>query len=791
MIEAAAPPWRALRVLVVRSAGFPASWLAELGSGATVAALRRGDTAAEVGAVYEAEVAQTSASVIRRFHTEPELRDAVQFANPPLWRRMAPWLDRRVETMDAWRSADRQQTDTLTLMLQRYCAKNETVSHAGPITTAVFDPDRIGVMSTSVVPQRHPQLSPWAAEQLQTSFLGDAATAHRWWRPRIAPGCRLTDSGLGVIAYDFSKRHQSFPDAVTGVFQFSIPVREARLLRLCDGSRPVGEIRRQYEAEYGESLPEAEAVAMLRWLAESGAVLTGPELPYGGMDTLQPLRRLVAEVGDRDAERHLDSVGAALSGLAAAVGEPDRAAAITALETAFTAATSDSLYRAAGVTYGDRTIYNEDCDSEHGDMVLGQPLCDVIERDLAFVYDIFLMLPRARLRAVRRMMQHWFRDVFGVGAHVPVHDFVTACLRHDASLTAGYDEVESLLAVKQAALEQLLAPVDSTEPVHHIDDDAIAAACALAGEALPAVCNPDLMLCTDSPDGLVRGDFMAVVGDLHAAEEGLSHGLFAPWVAEACPDIELSAHVADAYRMILGEDEDLADVTHRHRNKSYARVDLPCLDIEAADRSPRPADSRARLHELMVSDSPRGLRLHLSNSDRSLRLTSPPLYWQGVRARNPFAVFSFPQRVDGLPLPLGARRHLPRLVRGRVVLQRAMWALPAAEFHDRDWHRGFLAVQRLRERERLPRHIFVKFPQELKPIYCDLDSPLLVRQVSRLARAAGNGRLVLSEMLPGPDQLWLTGNRGKVTSELRYAVFSADRTDMVRERALDSGQKEK
>ncbi|MFI6684264.1 lantibiotic dehydratase [Streptomyces sp. NPDC050485] len=766
--------------MVVRSAGFPASWLTELHTGATVAAQHRNDDAA-VRAAYDAEVAQTSAAVVRRFREEPKLRDAVQFANPALWQRLAPWVDRRVPAPGNWRSADRQRTDLLARMLQRYCAKNETTSHAGPITTAFLRADQVGVTCAPGLPQRQVRLSHWAAERLQASFLTGAVAAHRWWRPRATAGCHVSDGELSVVRYDFAQRHHRFSDAVIDVAARRLSQDEARVLRWCDGSRSVAEICLLYETEYDTPLTESAAVGVLRSLEDYGAVVTGPELPYGVHDAIPLLRRLTAEVGDEKAELHVDAVESALAALASAADEAGRAQAATAVQAAYTAATGQSPYRAAGVTNGDRTVFNEDCDSEHGVMALGRPIPDLVARELAFVYDIFLVLPRARLNASRRMMRAWFSGTFGAGSSVPVADFVTACLRDDARLSAGFDAVESEVSAKAAKLKGLLTPAELTPAEraasdHHITEEAIADARALAGSPLPAVCNPDLMLAADGPDAVARGDFLAVVGDLHAAEEGLSHSLFAPWVDAAVGEGTLGERVAAAYRPLLEPDEDLADVTHRHRSKTYARADLPCLDIEAADRSPLPAQGRVRLHELIVSDTARGLRLHLPGSDRALRLTSPPLYWQGVRARNPFAVFSFPQRVDGLPVPLGDEGYLPRLVHGRVVLQRAMWGLPAAACHGKDWYAGFRAVQRLRAEHGLPRHVFVKFPQEVKPLYCDLDSPLLVRQVSRMAKAAGDGRLVVSEMLPGPGSLWLTSSLGKVTSELRYAVFSSGGT---------------
>ena len=81
------------------------------------------------------------------------------------------------------------------------------------------------------------------------------------------------------------------------------------------------------------------------------------------------------------------------------------------------------------------------------------------------------------------------------------------------------------------------------------------------------------------------------------------------------------------------------------------------------------------------------------------------------------------------------------------------------------------AADRLRESHGLPRRVFAKLPSEPKPIYVDFSSPLLVRQLFRMARTS-SGTAVFSEMLPGPDELWLTINDRRYTSEVRCAVFS-------------------
>jgi hypothetical protein len=75
----------------------------------------------------------------------------------------------------------------------------------------------------------------------------------------------------------------------------------------------------------------------------------------------------------------------------------------------------------------------------------------------------------------------------------------------------------------------------------------------------------------------------------------------------------------------------------------------------------------------------------------------------------------------------------------------------------------------------LPDRVFGGTPVERKPFYVDLTSPALVNMLARRVRDAarrdGDGLLVLSEMCPDLDELWLTDSDGaSYTCEFRLVV---------------------
>ena len=139
------------------------------------------------------------------------------------------------------------------------------------------------------------------------------------------------------------------------------------------------------------------------------------------------------------------------------------------------------------------------------------------------------------------------------------------------------------------------------------------------------------------------------------------------------------------------------------------------------------------------------------------------------------------------------RRHNPRITIDRLVVSRETWRLSVAEA----WLTNaaglpeYLAARRLRRAFGLPEKVFAKIGTEVKPVYLDLTSPRYVSAFATMLRAtrekAGDHtEVVLTELLPGPDQAWLPGPGGqRYFSELRMQMrdpMPADPTNRGGER---------
>jgi hypothetical protein len=112
-----------------------------------------------------------------------------------------------------------------------------------------------------------------------------------------------------------------------------------------------------------------------------------------------------------------------------------------------------------------------------------------------------------------------------------------------------------------------------------------------------------------------------------------------------------------------------------------------------------------------------------------------------------------------------------------VVLFRRRWIFAPGEAPeapregaDGEAARFFAQAQRWRRTHGLPRHVFLHSPAEPKPFYADLDSPLSVDLLRRALLPAREGAapptLHVTEMLPGPDEMWIADERGRYAAEL-------------------------
>ena len=275
---------------------------------------------------------------------------------------------------------------------------------------------------------------------------------------------------------------------------------------------------------------------------------------------------------------------------------------------------------------------------------------------------------------------------------------------------------------------------------------------------------PDLMLAAEGAEAVRRGEVLYVLGEVHAGKNTLCHAAL----------VEQHPNRND---LVEATQWDLASACFKILNTQTDET----TTVRTSEGLLRPADYL--LATTPDAIAPSGFDCHpisglmLTEHDEAIEVVSPA---DGRRFHilEAFSdlLFGFVMNKASWIAPL---RHAPRVLIDKLVIHRETWRFRKDELNfamEKDEASRFLGVRRWMKNHELPQKMFVKSALEVKPFYVDLESPVLVeilcRAIRRMNSSGGEGEaLIFSEMLPGPQQLWLQDAKGNnYTSELRFAV---------------------
>lgn len=273
------------------------------------------------------------------------------------------------------------------------------------------------------------------------------------------------------------------------------------------------------------------------------------------------------------------------------------------------------------------------------------------------------------------------------------------------------------------------------------------------GPVAPVLCSIDVLVATSDLAGYETGRTPIVLGDIHDA------ALLTPWALQFNPDRErLLAERDDAVRRALG-DQRVLNVISR-RTTGLPPLEFPGTVLELGGCA-APGRQRIGIDQLFLQSD--GKRAHLRSD---IYPGESLLFHNGELDTALHTALALP-RIRRPRLPDLA--HVPRLTWGNVTLSRRRWTVPSDQILDANvkGNEGdrLLDVARFRHRLGVPRRVFAKSPNERKPIFVDMASPNLLSGLTRLASTAE--QLVLSEVLPAPEQTWLRDGELRFASELR------------------------
>jgi hypothetical protein len=717
----------------VPDAGLPGSVVQELHAWNQKLSARESAHAEVLAALVSARADTRQA--LHRAVAREDLREAVFLSSREAWRRME---ELRSVGQDEPRNRRVREKEMLAVSyLQRLCAKNDTISFFGPQVWGRID-------ETGAVPSLELRHGPDLVDRREVFY-------EHWGIESLAAALRADPEVLPHVTLELAPylRFDGAQLCAPGKPPITLDPDVAAVLRLCDGQRSAGEVERLAGVD--------DALATVEALLDEAIVRDGLRVPTATAHPEDTLRQLVASLPAACSARGrwLERIDHLIALRDRFAGAPlsERVALAAEIEQAFVDV-GGAAHRKAGQVMAGRDLFYEDC-RRPVDLVLGPRLVERL-RPL----ELLLSSQRWMVHEVaRRHGARWRSAWQARAASGPVRflDLVEdlGLLGKTAAREAEHAVAEDYRARWAEALE---APAGARRLDLTSDELARRLGDRFTVDGPPpyryaTLCAPDVQLAAASVDELRAGRFLVVLCENHVAWPGLTMGALAPF----CPD--RPALLA----LLAGDAPLLAHVTDHYETYHRAAMCPPAMEVLheiETSRTPArvPPERRHRAADLVVLCDEQG-QLQVTPEQGGVRL---PLV--------EVAALNLSERViRELPAGLLGGAHTPRVTVDGVVLQREQWSFAPAEVPAGEADAPhLLALRAWQKKHDVPDQVFVRIPEERKPFLVDFLAPLLVENFARLLRKAS--RVELTEMLPGPGELWLRDERGRYTSELRMTV---------------------
>lgn len=680
-----------------------------------------------------------------------------QLASTPRFQEAILWQNRAGFDTGVARVCSRQGTGTkyrqyehlVARYAQRYSAKNDMIGFFGPQGGGVISEQPQGHLSVgqSFLRKRTVYFEHWAIAAVADALA--RIDELRWYvRPRLVANVRLS----GDVLYYPNGDENTLPD------EFS------EVLAHCDGSTFICDIATKVLDGELELEDEGAVLEILEILADKGIISMTFSLPTTRLDAEEDLRILltslpdsVQEVGLSILERFVE----AKQTVADAAGDPTALAkALDAVNEQFESITGEESSRSAGKAYAGRTLVFEECfrDTEFR---LGQdtlktlapPLKLVLQSARWFTYTIAKRFEKplrdayARLSATQGLgevtyLRYWqeIRSLFGTG-----------------------DEPAPIVAQVQQELRDRwgeILNIDTGSRTMHFTASDLASAVeqtfAAPRPGWPAARyhSPDVMLIAKDHQAIERGEVRFVLGEVHAA-------------VNTCGVRDYLTQIDTAEELIAARQRDLPEpalvpVISRENASRVDHVWLSPKNIEmelGATPSACPPEQVVRVSDLVIEEQNGSLEVF----DRHNRFRFSLIQTlENHLSASVLADFTY----------LPSDNHTPRITIDDVIIGRESWRFKPEELAFSTLPRGvalFAEARRWAKAKGLPQRVFVKIPEENKPIFIDFNSIISVEILAKLGRKATN--VSISEMLPDVNDLWLTDAHGSTyTAELRIVA---------------------
>jgi hypothetical protein len=682
------------------------------------------------------------------------LVSALVWQNP---KAVTDWItDYRARVKTGQRTANRRDAGREAFVArcaQRYCAKNDTIGFFGPVAWARLGGTGTGFHGTGELSKGDVSFEVWAIRAVADAWNADPELLGHL-PVRLDPACS--------VDRDMIRRPYRSPVRLDPV--------DAALVSALKHARRVGDLARTC----GLSLPAA--AARLTALSGERVIQLGFLVPLDHTPEAH-LRRQVAEITDQriaaELNAVLDRLGQVRERLAAIATSGRNApeqllAALQDADRELRAAANGQTPSAPRglLAPGRRTPVYLDCRRDL-DVTIGIAEIQTLAKPLAILLDSARWLTWQVGELVADGLKQRFAELRARRDVVTLGDlqFVSADL-----LTVGGLELEQVTGEFERRWAQVIATAAVTADASEIMLDP-GRARRLADSLFPAglprwatgrLHSPDLMLAR-AADGRMTW----VLGELHMG---------------------LNTIESRAFRTQADDEDELVEAVRRDMRAGRVVPVYPHDGLVVSSRTyPPPALDPPGLfrywsystddgHPSGAPSMPAaGLRVH--EADGELVAVAPGDAWAAP------VMECFGEFVTALVVNLFRIRppqpRAPRLSLGDLVVSRSSWRFGAAQVPAPGLQSRDVAHDGLRDwaaSHGMPRHVFVRTPVERKPFYVDFSAPLLVDNLARAVRKAKASParapwVEITEMLPSPEQLWLSDRAGNVfTCEFRLVA---------------------
>jgi hypothetical protein len=692
---------------------------------------------------------------LRDFAREPMFQEAIIWQNRQAFETAAQSIARE-DGPSPRNQRQRNHEELVANYAQRYCVKNDTIGFFGPVAWGRIEPgSRMLELSSgpSLVKRRQTYFENWAIDKIASSL--SMLEGMDWWiAPHLVPDA--------FIESNMVQR--------SGVSPLTRSELEEAVLSLCDGKALPKEILHEIQKDPRfKDCGQRDLQRLLKAKTDEGVLIWRFLVPVE-VNSQIALRRQLLRVGDPElrttALNHLGKLERARREVDDAAGNPillNRA--IRSVELIFEEITNVPGNRNPGTTYGGRTVLYEDCQRDVAIKITPE-LLDPIVPALSLLLKSLRWFMQSTALEFHRLFGQTYRELAAQSSRdVRLQDWwnhTEPKLLNASSL----GEVEKLFRQKW---DDILSIGQQNSTVELKSDDLNEKVERLfpelgAGYYPVRYFCPDLMLAAKDEEAVRRGQVLYILGEVHAGRNTLCHAALVEQHPNRNDLVEATEwDLASACFKILSSQA--SETTTVRTSEGVLRPADYFLATTSDAVAPSGYDSHP-ISELVLNGGDGGIEVLSLTDDRHFHI---------LEAFSDLLFGFVMNKASWIP-PL---RHTPRVLIDRLVIHRETWRFRKSELDfalKKNEASRFLGARRWMKNHGLPQRVFVKSALEVKPFYVDLESPVLVeilcRAIRRMGSSTGEGEeLIFSEMLPGPQQLWLRDAKGaSYTSELRFAI---------------------